>query len=945
MNMNNWIGGWTPFTINQGKSIATNLPSYQLDHVAAYNAFVRHWQQIKEIFEHSQITCDDVTAVVNHYGQMINFLLVDLKSITIENSHANTLELQKPNNNSSEISDEPSNTPIFDHFLGERVLQTIFQWSSKSGEFFNVLKLEQLKAFETLLSNSHPEILVYTPITEPLLLLLESCSGCVPVEVEKRLVVLLNQLWVSLKDNQHLLKYFLVLKGNTQTFLIFSLLLPFIHRDGGIGQQSRDALLLSMSVSASDSLVANYIYRYSNFCPVIAAGLSGLYSMLPRSLSIKTEGWYRISSDDVASIPALFMFANSLGFCNAIVQIAHPSIQRQLIDYLYQGFLVTVVGPALIQNVLEEVVAAIAYVEFFLQSVTEEKLQRAFLALLLSPQEWSDLPLVTTLISHLHSSYVQLSLVTLNLFNTLINLYSEDAMITLVFQYLTPCSHVMLSQRSKLSQSPFYAADRFLRLLPSVCQVESALDNEMPELAEKDPELITPFSVYLKEARMKIIAASHACSSWTWAYDAQSPPPSEAVHLISAAKLIPVIPYSKARMNSESCTQSLPYDACKDPEFDEKQKSWSLPVYGTEKLETSPSILRKNTFPHNESNNNLKNQCNNPPSEQETMDSFGESSGYYSPKGSGDSSPLHTNRNRNHTSKILSHDLPDTCQLNENNDWFLQFLDESDAPQVSGEEDELEFIDDFYNAVEFETKKVEYYKIEEEDSDFQSLFLPSLSSGEEVSNDENGQLMGSHPKPSIGPFLEALINHIDNFFTSNIDTSMLAMLCVSNLATYPCPLLTSLLLQPSVVLQPAVRSLYQVLGQVKQKIDSILTSQDLPIFIDARRKFQQSFSFEAASDKSPLPSSSPSPFTRGTPLETTPVREDTLVNLPGGSGYRYINSSNNPVSPFLLAPTEKRQAAICAVLFQEWLLELAALAEEHTVNCHTIRFHSISRSS
>lgn len=209
---------------------------------------------------------------------------------------------------------------------------------------------------------------------------------------------------------------------------------------------------------------------------------------------------------------------------------------------------------------------------------------------------------------------------------------------------------------------------------------------------------------------MKIIAASHACSSWTWAYDAQSPPPSEAVHLINAAKLIPVIPYSKARMNSESCTQSLPYDACKDPEFDEmKQKSWSLPAYGTEKLEASPpSLLRKSTFPHNESNNNIKNQCNNPPSEQETMDSFGESSGYYSPKGSGDSSPLHSNRNRNHPSKIISNDLSETSQLSEADDCFLQFLDESDAPQVSGEEDELGFIDDFYNAVDFGTKKAEY---------------------------------------------------------------------------------------------------------------------------------------------------------------------------------------------------------------------------------------------
>lgn len=58
------------------------------------------------------------------------------------------------------------------------------------------------------------------------------------------------------------------------------------------------------------------------------------------------------------------------------------------------------------QNVIDELVAAIVFMEFFLQSVTEEKLRRAFLALLLSPQEYSDLPLLISIISHLHSSNV-----------------------------------------------------------------------------------------------------------------------------------------------------------------------------------------------------------------------------------------------------------------------------------------------------------------------------------------------------------------------------------------------------------------------------------------------------------------------------------------------------------------------------------------------------------
>lgn len=51
-------------------------------------------------------------------------------------------------------------------------------------------------------------------------------------------------------------------------FVIFSLLLPYVHRDGGVGQQARDALLLCMALSASHTAVGQYIAQHSNFCPV-----------------------------------------------------------------------------------------------------------------------------------------------------------------------------------------------------------------------------------------------------------------------------------------------------------------------------------------------------------------------------------------------------------------------------------------------------------------------------------------------------------------------------------------------------------------------------------------------------------------------------------------------------------------------------------------------------
>lgn len=47
------------------------------------------------------------------------------------------------------------------------------------------------------------------------------------------------------------------------------------------------------------------------------------------------------------AVSSLVLFMNSLEFCNAVVQVAHPLVRSQLLDYLHNGFLVPVMGPAL----------------------------------------------------------------------------------------------------------------------------------------------------------------------------------------------------------------------------------------------------------------------------------------------------------------------------------------------------------------------------------------------------------------------------------------------------------------------------------------------------------------------------------------------------------------------------------------------------------------------
>ena len=48
-------------------------------------------------------------------------------------------------------------------------------------------------------------------------------------------------------------------------------------------------------------------------------------------------------------MPELSGFLSSLEFCDAVLQIAHPSVREHLLGLIYMGFLVPVLGPALTQ--------------------------------------------------------------------------------------------------------------------------------------------------------------------------------------------------------------------------------------------------------------------------------------------------------------------------------------------------------------------------------------------------------------------------------------------------------------------------------------------------------------------------------------------------------------------------------------------------------------------
>ncbi|CAF0774051.1 unnamed protein product [Didymodactylos carnosus] len=505
----------------------------------------QHWKQILQIFNKSLIDQDDTTCVINHFQYMVQLL-------------------------TDEVSVQEQSGPVLIYFISESIFDTFFIWSLSCPEYAHELKYHQLRFFEYLLSRSRHELLFHKQIFKPLLNLLRSCesSSCIDL-IEKHMIVVLNQVCVSITKSTPLLElcFDISAEQGPARFIIFSLLIPFVHRAELTGQQARDALLLIMQLSSRNEHIAKYIVENTNFCPILATGLSALYSDLPHRLPFYNDDWYHLTKKEWSETASLVQFMNSLQFCNDVIQIAHPSIGHHLIQYVYHGFLVPVLGPAIHQeihampakflelqqfsNTMDEVVAATAYLDLFLRTVNEPALLKVFLRFILCARI-DEINLLDTLIQRINNN-TKLGVVSLGLFHTLINLNCEDVMYRLIFMYLIPCRHVMCSQKRYIGDMEIYGknVERFLSLRPSFLNKNNLVDSTQNEQSKQQQRVCfddtsheryeCTFSAYLEDAHFEILRCRIACRQWSAPYDGENPSSESVIgdsDLISLASSI-----------------------------------------------------------------------------------------------------------------------------------------------------------------------------------------------------------------------------------------------------------------------------------------------------------------------------------------------------------------------------------------------------------------------
>nr|XP_006813629.1 PREDICTED: protein FAM160A1-like [Saccoglossus kowalevskii] len=841
-----------------------------LDPYTCYEVFKMHWRQVQSIiyrqnttsglFYRPQLTADEVQTVVNYVDQMMALLI-------------------------AEKAGNAKMGPILEAMLTENVMEKLFLWSSRSGQFVEELKFELLKIYEMIIGQSRQRMLTHQAILNPLLRLLLAASDFCSQQVESHLILLLNQLCVCLTQDPSLLDFLFHASPDVgpAKFLIFSLLIPYLHRDGPIGQQARDALLLCMSVSSGNELVGSYIAESTNFCPVLATGLSGLYSALPHNIPHS----HKLTRDDANHITSLAAFLNSLDFCNAVVQVAHPRVCRQLVDYVYDGFLLPVMAPALHQNVQEEVIAATTYLDLFIRCTTEPLMMRAFLRFICKGHHEGSY-ILDTLISRIHSE-TRLCTVTLSLFYTLLNLNCEDVVLHLVLKKhssLLSTTSTMVSRTSHDEYSNSFVADN----------------------TEEN------YFHYLIDSRKTVEDCYRSCLCWSNTYDGRRR-------------------LDSGTMSSQSSESEFEWwqDADEDSNSVDNFEDDLSPRESHSSESSDDAFSDMGKFLKTMFGEDVDNNDEEEESEftitylEEWFDNL------YSRK--------EFLRQHSWSSSVgLTSQSMDN--YDEDNEWIMDRWSQRPALDSVTTMDEESVEQNSINNEESEKKIInantdELYDFWELDAHL----LPPASLRNHDFDDFADTNQSDHPSSVTGPFISALFARLEHMIENPVEVNLLLTAVISRLGSYPQILLSSFLLNTELVFQPSVRSLLQVLISVKSNIEMYAYRTDTFSSLVSQARLTLTHGDQPVNGEK----------TRGRTLSKIDVDSNARPKAPKKSGISdfFLRRGSGRRQKSIKAKekqklhaiqgcgdnmqTKYREVANAAIIFEEFLKELAAISQEHAV--------------
>uniref|UniRef100_A0A8D0SMY7 FHF complex subunit HOOK interacting protein 1A n=1 Tax=Sus scrofa TaxID=9823 RepID=A0A8D0SMY7_PIG len=922
--------------------------------------FKNHWAQVVKILEkhdplkntqakYGSIPSDEASAVQNYVEHML-FLLIE------------------------EQAKDAAMGPILEFVVSENIMEKLFLWSLRR-EFTDETKMEQLKMYEMLVTQSHQPLLHHKPILKPLMMLLSSCSGTATPAVEGKLVVLLSQLCSILAKDPSILELFFHTSEDqgAANFLIFSLLIPFIHREGTVGQQARDALLFIMSLSAENSMVAQHIVENTYFCPVTVEEVMTTTAYLdlflrsisePALLEIFLRFILLHQHENVHILDTLTSRINT-PFRLCVVSLA---LFRTLIGLHCEDVMLQLVLRYLIPCNHMMLSQRWAVKERDCYSVSAAKL------LALTPVCCSSG--ITLTLGNQERDYILWSKCTQD---------SPGPMEQRLPETLSPSACIVEAGRAldiSYLQYLWEAHTNILRCMRD-CRVWSArYDGDSP-----DPEALGPGPpVPLEERAPRSTSPalsqrpvlrtpgpplalgkdrSHVELEWDDSYDTGissgadggSPGPSEDAE--NSGPPAPVEPPKHIQEMKKNAILLFKGAYIEEADFQDDVMVYRL--CSEKDAEEARSSQEGGARPPTQAQTEVQSPTahNGPlPGAQPETDSEEE-------RGRDESDALQSvakEPERDQVPEVVpgpdpelvphspqaEHDAHLATTNPEGEDFIAQYdqiIKELDSGTEGSMEQCFSSPDPLLLTKEPEGEQDQRKgdeeegprepEEEEEDDDFDSFIAetPAAETQPFPFGARDEATGGSHrplrtqSTPFTGPFISVVLSKLENMLENSLHVNLLLIGIITQLASYPQPLLRSFLLNTNMVFQPSVRSLYQVLASVKNKIEQFASMER--DFAGLLIQAQQYLLFR-------VDLSDPSP--------EAPTKDPVQDASRTASGKNFLDGPPRVLQPFLThraklagappsLPGPVRNTMLAAALFPEFLKELAALAQEHSILC------------
>lgn len=420
----------------------------------------------------------------------------------------------------------------------------------------------------------------------------------------------------------------------------------------------------------------------------------------------------------------------------------------------------------------------------------------------------------------------------MGLFETLVNLNCEDIMLELCLGALSPCSHVMLSQRRRLRDiDPFgRAAEKFLSLMPSCCSPLTSINSQFSSLPnnttyEKHSNITSeslkslPASInygvrlsdslygnyhaYLCDARQKIRACRIACSNWSYQYNGELPKDSTTS---SATTLIDDNTLLDQSQKKTETIKDLSIETLKESMlFNEINENLSVDnilvniqsLLDGKDLNVVEKEVKTEFLVTRDVELSLEEQAKLDADIAELLNE-----------------DIGISESVKEMSVIDKKELDSGIDDSNNTMNSLLSLGESSGYESCVFKGSLQSTPDNEPS---EDRISEHEEIEIESNKEQGIFLhsiiESITPEELTANKQNKEHYRQdvfNGQPNVGIFLDVLLRKLECMTSNNLYVNLHLTGLISRLAIYPQSLLQSFLLNHSLVFQPSIRSLFQV---------------------------------------------------------------------------------------------------------------------------------------